>query len=299
MPIIIDEKKSVLVQGITGQDGRASTKLMKASGTNVVVGCTPGMGGESVEDIPAYDTVLEAMNYAKSYFDEPVEISVVFGPAPLVKDAAIEAIEAGVRTLVLVPDRVPAPDAMAIHTAAKANGARFIGPNSLGVLSPGRAMVGVIDARGENDRVSIPSGPVGLVSRFGDLALSHGRALGEIGVGLSTLVHVGSDHEVGLRIPEVAILFEDDPETKALVVIGEAGGSQEERLAELIRDERVTKPVIACVRGADDKTHEGKIRALRDSGATVVTSPGELAAATLEVMRNLGIEGTAENTERD
>lgn len=316
MAIIIDEKKSVIVQGITGREGRARTKLMKEFGTNVVAGCTPGKGGDSVLDIPVYDTVLEACNYAESYMGEKVDVSVIFVPAALVKAAAIEAIEAGVKMLLLVPDRVPVWDAMEIYAAAQSSGARFVGPNTLGVLSPGKGVIGMIGGRAQSAREWFKVGHVGIISRSGGMTSSCGYYLGRAGVGLSTLVHVGGDSILGLRIPEVALMFEEDPQTRAMVIFGEIGGSQEEQLAELIAQGRVTKPVIAYIGGAAAKegtrfshagaiieggkgTHAGKVKALREAGAVVAAAFGDLPAATVEVLRAHRIPLAAELTTED
>ena len=137
MSILIDESKRVLVQGITGREGMARTRLMKEYGTNVVAGCTPGRGGQDVEGIPVFDTILEAWEEAG-----PLDVSVLYIPAPLVKSAALEAIDAGIKLLVIVPDRVPIYDVLVIARAAKEAGARFVGPNTLGVLSPDKGVLG-------------------------------------------------------------------------------------------------------------------------------------------------------------
>jgi succinyl-CoA synthetase alpha subunit len=302
MSIIIDQSKRVLVQGITGREGQARTKLMRGFGTNVVAGCTPGKAGQSVEGVPVFDHVAEAMKSVGQ-----IDISVVFVPAKLVKSAAIEAIEAGVKMLVLVPDRVPIWDTMEIAAAAKTNAAKFVGPNTLGVLSPGKAVVGMIGGRAESARAwfkpPIENMTVGIISRSGGMTSSCGYYLSNVGIGLSTLVHVGGDSVIGLPIPDVALMFENDPETDAIVVFGEIGGSQEERLAELISSRRVTKPVVAYIGGAAAKegtrfshagaiiegnrgTHAGKVKALRESGAVVVNAFGELPGATLNVLQN-------------
>jgi succinyl-CoA synthetase alpha subunit len=305
MSIIIDESKRVLVQGITGREGRARTCLMRGFGTQVVAGCTPGKGGQDVEGVPVFDRVGDALRAVGD-----IDISVVFVPAPLVKDAAIEAIEAGVKLLLLVPDRVPVWDAMEVAAAADANGAAFIGPNTLGVISPGKGVIGMIGGRAESARQwfnapgsgAIPQN-VGVVSRSGGMTSSCGYYLSRRGIGLSTLVHVGGDSVIGMPIPDVALLFENDAETDAIVVFGEIGGSQEERLAEHMRAGRVTKPVIAYIGGAAARegtrfshagaiiegnrgTHAGKVRALREAGATVVAAFGDLPQATLEVLQN-------------
>lgn len=307
MSILIDPSRRVIVQGITGREGRTRTKLMREFGTNVVAGCTPGKGGENVEGVPVFNTVKDAVEASGG-----VDISVIFVPAKLVKSAAIEAIEAGVKLLVLVPDRVPLWDAMEIATVAREHDARFIGPNTLGVISPGPpgrgAVLGMIGGRAESARQwfnpPAPGRTVGIISRSGGMTSSCGYYLSRAGVGLSTLVHVGGDSVIGLPIPEIAMLFESDPETDAIVIFGEIGGSQEERLAELMQDGRVTRPVVAYIGGAAAKegtrfshagaiiegnrgTHAGKVTALRDAGATVVTSFGDLPEAVLKTLDSL------------
>jgi len=306
MAIIIDENKQVLIQGITGREGRARTKLMKEFGTNVVAGCTPGKGGQTVLDTPVYNTVAEAMAAVMDESGRPIDISVLFVPAKFVKGAAIEAVEAGVQFVVIVPDRVPVWDAMEIARATEQNGARFIGPNTLGILSPGRGVLGMIGGRASSAREWFKPGYTGIISRSGGMTSSTGYYLGQKGIGISTLVHVGGDQVLGTRIPDAALMFEDDPDTHALVIFGEIGGSQEEQLAELIRDKKVTKPVIAYIGGAAAKegtrfshagaiieggkgTHDGKVKALRSAGATVVTSFGDLPDAALQVLTERNI----------
>jgi succinyl-CoA synthetase alpha subunit len=298
MAILIDQNKTVLVQGITGREGRARTKLMCDFGTNVVAGCTPGKAGQEVLGVPVFDRVEDAVSETGQ-----IDVSVVFVPARLVKSAAIEAIEAGVGLLLLVPDRVPLWDAIEIAAAARANDTSFIGPNTLGVISPGKAVIGMIGGRAESARQWFneprPGCTVGIISRSGGMTSSCGYYLSRAGVGLSTLCHVGGDSVVGLPIPEVALLFEDDPETDAIVIFGEIGGSQEERLAQLLTDGQVTKPVLAYVGGKAAKegtrfshagaiiegnrgTHAGKTEALTNAGATVVEAFGDLAAVTMQ-----------------
>lgn len=300
MSIIIDQTKRVLVQGITGREGRARTRLMREYGTDVVAGCTPGKGGQQVEGVPVFNTVAEACDAVGR-----IDISVVFVPARLVKNAAIEAIEAGVTLLVLVPDRVPVWDAMEIAAVGRERDASFIGPNTLGVLSPGRAVLGMIGGRAESARAwfndPIPQRTAGVASRSGGMTSSCGYYLSRAGIGLSTLVHVGGDSVIGLSIPEAALLFQDDPETDAIVVFGEIGGSQEERLAALIGERRITKPVIAYIGGAAAAegtrfshagaiiergrgTHAGKVKALSEAGAAVVDAFGDLPQRTVDML---------------
>jgi succinyl-CoA synthetase alpha subunit len=301
MSIIIDEKKRVLVQGITGREGQARTALMLGYGTNVVAGCTPGKGGQEVQGIPVFDLVPEAMRYAQTTCNGPIDISVVLVPAKFVKGAAIEAIEAGVKLLVIVPDRVPLWDAMEIAAAAKANGAQFVGPNTLGIISPGRGVVGMIGGRAESAKAWFKPGNVGVISRSGGMSSSTAYYLGQAGIGTTTICHVGGDSVLGLRFPDVALMFEDDADTEAIVLFGEIGGSMEEDLAHLMIEGRVTKPVVAYIGGKAAKegtrfshagaiieggrgTHAGKVKALSEAGATVVDSFGDLPGATKRLL---------------
>lgn len=295
MAILIDRDKKVMVQGITGREGRARTRLMLELSTNVVGGCTPGKGGQEVEGLPVHDTVAEVCAVG-----DGVDVSVIFVPARLIKSAAIEAIEAGVKLLVLVPDRVPLWDAMEIAATAEEAGAEFIGPNTLGVISPGRGVLGMIGGRAASAKgwfnEPIPGQTVGVVSRSGGMTSSCGYYLSRVGLGLSTLCHVGGDSVIGMPIPRVAQLFQEDPETDAIVVFGEIGGSQEERLAEAVASGRITKPVVAYIGGKAARegtrfshagaiiegnrgTHAGKVAMLRDAGVTVVDGFGDLPAA--------------------
>ncbi|MBP8864425.1 MAG: CoA-binding protein [Anaerolineae bacterium] len=300
MAILIDQNKRVLVQGITGREGMARAKLMTEYGTQVVAGVTPGRGGERVEDIPVYDTVLEAWEQVG-----PLDVSVLFIPAPLVKSAALEAIDAGVKLLVIVPDRVPIYDVLSIAARAQAVGARFIGPNTLGVLSPGKAVLGMMGGRASAAKSWFIPGPVGISSRSGGITSSMAYYLAREGIGATTLVHVGGDAVVGMPHPDVMLEFERDPETQAVVMFGEIGTTQEERVADLIEAGAFTKPLIACIGGKAARqgtrfshagaiveggrgTYEGKVERLREVGATVVDSFMDLPAATKAVLAKMG-----------
>ncbi len=303
MAILVDETKRVLVQGITGREGMARARLMLDYGTRVVGGVTPGKGGMEVLGVPVFNTVKDAVDQLGG-----VDISVLFVPAPMVKHAAIEALDGGAKLTVLVADRVPVWDAMEIAAAAKANKANFVGPNTLGILSPGRAVVGMIGGRAESARQWFKPGRpkgVGIISRSGGMASSTGYYLGQAGVKITTIVHIGGDAVLGMRIPDVALQFEADPDTDAIVIFGEIGSSQEEDLAELISTKRITRPVIAYIGGkaarsgtrfshagaiieGNKGTHAGKVAALRGVGATVVDSFGELPGATVEVLKRPG-----------
>jgi len=252
--------------------------------------------------VPVFNTPQEAVKALGK-----IDISVLFVPAAGVKDAAISAIEAGIKLTVLVPDRVPVWDAMQIAAAAKANGAMFVGPNTLGVLSPGKGVVGMIGGRAESARQwfkpGIPKG-VGVISRSGGMASSTGYYLGQSGVRISTIAHIGGDAVLGIRIPDAALMFEADPLTEAIVIFGEIGSSQEEELAQLIRDRKVNKPVIAYIGGKAARegtrfshagaiieggrgTHAGKVKALRDAGAMVVDAFGEVPDAVVKILKQI------------
>jgi len=298
MAIIIDQSKKVLVQGITGREGMARTRLMREFGTQVVAGCTPGKSGQEVLGVPVYDTVREAIEIVGH-----VDVSVIFVPAPLVKSAALEAIDAGIAMSVIVPDRVPLHDVLAIAAAARSSGHRFIGPNTLGVLSVDRAVLGMIGGRADSARQWFKPGRIGVASRSGGMTSSTGYYLSKSGIGLSTLCHVGGDAVIGTPIPDVVQMFEDDPDTDGVVIFGEIGGTQEERVADLIESGRVTKPVVAYIGGkaategtrfshagaiieGGRGTHEQKVARLREGGGTVVDHFGDLPAAARSVFRS-------------
>lgn len=299
MSILIDQSKKVLIQGITGREGLTRTRLMKEFGTQVVGGCTPGKGGMSVLDVPVFDTVEEAVENLG-----PVDISVLFVPAPFVKNAAFEAMDAGIPLLVIIPDRVPVWDVLEIAAAAKERKARFVGPNTLGVLSPGKAVLGMMGGRAENARLWFKSGPVGLSSRSGGITSSIAYYLSKRGLGLTTMVHVGGDGIVGLPHPAVLSLFEKDPDTKLMVLFGEIGTSQEETVAEMMLSGEISKPVVAFIGGKAAKkgtrfshagaiiegnrgTHEGKIKCLKEAGAHIVTDFDHIPEVTQEVLASI------------
>ena len=301
MSILIDETKRVIVQGITGREGRARAKLMKGYGTNIVGGVTPGRGGQEVEGLPVFDTVEEAWENLG-----PVDVSVLFIPAPLVRDAALEAIDAGVKLLVIVPDRVPIYDVLEIAKAANSAGAKFVGPNTLGVLSPGKGVLGMIGGRAMSARAWFFPGPVGVCSRSGGITSSMAYYLAQEGIGATTLVHVGGDAIVGLPLPEVVRLFQADPDTKGIVMFGEIGTSQEEQVADLIEQGEVTKPLVAYIGGKGAKsgtrfshagaiieggrgTREGKVARLTEVGVHVVENFGDIPHVTGEVLQGIGV----------
>jgi len=286
--ILIDENTRVVVQGITGREGSARAALMKEYGTQVVAGVTPGRKGQQVHGIPVFDSVAEAWRQAG-----PFDASVLFVPAPLVKNAALEAIDAGVKLVVLVADRVPLWDTIDILAFARVRGARCVGPNTLGLISPGKAVLGMMGGRAASAREWFRPGRVGVVSRSGGMTSAICYYLGEAGLGVSTAVHVGGDPIVGLREAEVLREFQADPETAGVVLFGEIGTSQEEEVAQLISGGEFTKPVVAYIGGRAARwgtrfshagaivegrrgSYEGKVEALREAGARVADSFEEI-----------------------
>jgi len=299
MSILIDEKMRVVIQGITGREGMARAKLMKDYGTNVVAGVTPGRKGEVAHGIPVFDAVEEANEK-----EGPLDVSVIFIPAAMVKEAALEAIDAGMKLLVIVPDRVPLYDVLEIAKTAKAKGARFVGPNTLGLISPGKAILGMIGGRAELARDWFKTGVVGVTSRSGGITSAISYYLGRAGIGQSTIIHVGGDAVVGTPHPDVVQMFEEDEGTKAVVMFGEIGSTQEERVADLIERGKFTKPLIAFIGGAGAKsgtrfshagaiiedsrgTYEGKVKRLKEVGAYVVEDFNEIPKVTMGVLKRL------------
>jgi len=297
MSILVNERSRVVIQGITGREGVVRTQLMKDYGTNVVAGVTPGRGGQEVYGIPVYDSVEEAGEKRG-----PIDISVIFIPAALVKNAALEAIAAGVKLLVIVPDRVPIFDVLEIARAAKEKGARFVGPNTLGLLSPGQAVLGMIGGRAQRAREWFRPGSVGVSSRSGGMTSAIAYYLTQAGIGQSTIVHVGGDAIVGLSHPEVMELFERDEQTKIAALFGEIGTTQEERAADLIESRKFTKPLIAFIGGKAAKSgtrfshagaivegsrgsYETKVKRLREAGVHVVDSIFDIPQKAKELLK--------------
>ena len=297
MSILIDPGKRVIVQGITGREGMARTRLMQGYYTQVVAGVTPGKGGTDVEGVPVFDTVRAAWDAAGA-----IDISVIFVPAALVKDAALEALDAGVKLLVIVPDRVPIYDVLEIDAAAKLASAHFVGPNTLGILSPNQGVLGMMGGRAASARDWFFPGPVGVTSRSGGITTSIAYYLAQAGIGASTLVHVGGDAIVGLPHAEILKRFQADPQTEAVVLFGEIGTSQEEAAAALIESGGFTKPLIAYIGGRAAKsgtrfshagaiieggrgTHASKVARLREVGATIVDAFGDIPRVTAEVLK--------------
>jgi succinyl-CoA synthetase alpha subunit len=239
--IILDAGSRVLVQGITGSLGRAETEKMLDNGTNVVAGVTPGKGGSSVRDIPVYDTVAEAVRA------HAPTLAMSYVPARLCADAGRDVIDAGVPILGISAEHMPIHDVARLLAWARKSGTEILGPNSLGVASPGKGYLGGMGAR-DASRIFKP-GSVGVVSKSGGMGVEICWALTQAGLGQSSFVALGGDRISGMSFGRVAELFQDDPETAVILLFGEVGAPYEREMAERLSTGRVTKPVVAIISG--------------------------------------------------
>lgn len=241
MSILLDGTTRVLIQGIGARQARTHLPYMLRYGTRVVAGVAPGRGGEPIEGVPVYDTVAAAVRH------HVVDISVLFVPAPAARDAALEAIEHGIPLVQVLAEGVPHHDTARILERATAAGVRVIGPNSQGMISPGKAKLGGTGGA-EPERLFTP-GPVGIISRSGGMGGEIGNALTRRGIGQSTYVSIGGDLLIGTGFAPLLEMFEHDPKTRAVVMFGEPGTGHEEAAAELVRAGGFTKPLIALIVG--------------------------------------------------
>ncbi len=289
MAILVDTDTRLVVQGLTGSEGRFHGLRNRDHGTQVVAGVTPGKGGQDVEGIPVLDTVSEAVEKAGA------NTAMVFVPAPFAADAMYEAIAAGVHTVICITEGVPVHEMLRIHELARVRGVTLIGPNCPGALSPGKANVGIIPAE------IFREGAVGLVSRSGTLTYQIGHELTQLGLGNSTIVGIGGDPVVGSSFVDMLSRFEADPQTEQVVMVGEIGGDEEEKAAAYIEAE-MTKPVVAYIAGftappgktmghagaiisGSSGTAQGKKEALEARGITVGTTPTEAAELVAALAR--------------
>lgn len=300
MSILVDASTRILVQGITGQQSRLDTRAALASGARIVAGVTPGKGGEEVDGVPVYHTVAAALR------DHPADASVVYAPALAARDAALEAIEAGLELVLIIPEGVPQHDFAAIYAAARRAGARLIGPNTNGVISPGRSRLGGLG--GEDPRRCFLPGRVGIMSRSGGMAAEIAWTLRRREIGVSTCVSMGGEAMIGSTFVDLLELFEADDETEAVVLFGEPGTSHEEDAADFLAAGRFTKPLVAMVVGrfVDRMPREtsfghgaamisrgvgspaAKVRRLEQAGAMVVERLSELPDVVERCLRGRG-----------
>jgi succinyl-CoA synthetase alpha subunit len=287
--IIVDADTRLVVQGLTGSEGRFHGLRNRDYGTRVVAGVTPGKGGQDVDGVPVHDTVAEAVR------ERGANTSMVFVPAPFAPDAVYEAVDAGVHTVICITEHVPAHEMLKIKAYIDAKGVTMVGPNCPGVLSPGKANVGIIPGE------IFSGGSIGLVSRSGTLTYQIGHELTQMGLGNSTIVGIGGDPVVGSSFLDVLRRFEADPETEYVVMVGEIGGDEEEKAAEFVATQ-MTKPVVSYIAGftappgktmghagaiisGSSGTAEAKKRALEARGIRVGKTPTETAELAAELAR--------------
>jgi succinyl-CoA synthetase alpha subunit len=279
--VIVDRETRLCVSGLTGREGSFHAANNQAYGTQVVAGVTPGKGGQDVEGVPVFDTVHEAVERTGA------NTSMIFVPPPFAADAILEADDAGIGTIVCITEGIPAHDMLRVYTHLRRGSTRLIGPNCPGVLSPGKANVGIIPA------AFFSEGNVGVVSRSGTLTYQIGHEIAQRGFGNSSIVGIGGDPIVGSDFIDVVALFEEDPETELVVMCGEIGGDAEERTADYIAD-HVEKPVIGYIAGftappgktmghagaivsGSQGTAQAKAEALESRGVRVGRTPTEVA----------------------
>jgi succinyl-CoA synthetase alpha subunit len=289
MAIIVDTETRLVVQGLTGSEGRFHGLRNRDYGTQLVAGVTPGKGGQDVEGVPVFDTVAAAVGEAAA------NTSMIFVPAPFAADAIYEAVDAGIATIVCITEGIPAHEMLRIHAFVPSRGVTLIGPNCPGALSPGKANVGIIPAE------IFREGAIGLVSRSGTLTYQIGHELTQLGLGNSTIVGIGGDPVVGSSFVDVLALFETDPQTERVVMVGEIGGDEEEKAAAFIEGE-MSKPVVAYIAGftappgktmghagaiisGSAGTAQAKRDALEAKGIRVGTTPTETAELVASLAR--------------
>jgi succinyl-CoA synthetase alpha subunit len=286
MAIVVDNDTRLVVQGLTGSEGRFHGLRNRAYGTNVVAGVTPGKGGQDVEGIPVFNTVVESVEEAGA------NTSLIFVPARFAADAIYEAVDAGIATVICITEHIPVHEMLRVYNSTRPKGVTLIGPNCPGACSPGKANAGIIPAE------IFREGSVGLVSRSGTLTYQIGFELAQLGLGNSTIVGIGGDPVVGSSFIDVLERFEADDETESVVMVGEIGGAEEEKAAEFIRDS-MTKPVFAYIAGftappgktmghagaiisGSAGTAQAKKEALEACGVQVGTTPTAVAELVAE-----------------
>jgi succinyl-CoA synthetase alpha subunit len=300
MSILVDEKNLVLVQGITGKEGGRAANEMIGYGTKVVAGVTPGKGGGKHESgVPIFNTVAEAL---KAF--PKISTSMVAVPPAFAADAILESLEAGIKLINVLTEKIPVSDIALLIAAAKQHGAIVVGPSSVGIISPGKAKLGSIGSSGLSSKIFMP-GKVGVISKSGGMTAEISRILTDAGIGQSTVLGIGGDPLVCSDFADIALLFEKDSGTKALVIFGEIGGSYEEKLAEAIIAKKITKPVIALIVGEFTENlkqgtvlgHAGaivsrgkgsfssKVAALKKAGVRIAKTPEEIPLLLMKAMK--------------
>ena len=290
MAVLVNRNTVVLVQGITGREGSFHTRLMLEYGTRIAAGVTPGKGGSEVHGVKVYDSVREALE------EHPdINTSIVFVPARFAPDAVYEAIDAGLKLVVVITEGIPVHETLRFTNYARSRGTIIVGPNCPGAITPGEAKVGIMPGH------VFSRGPVGIISRSGTITYEISYALTKEGIGQSTVIGIGGDPIVGLTFTEAMEMFERDPETKVLVLIGEIGGDMEERAARMIMEGRFTKPVVAFIAGRTappgkrmghagaiimmgEGDYASKVRALEKAGAKIARNPFEIPSIVSKLL---------------
>lgn len=299
MSILLDKKTLVVVQGITGSEGSFHTKQMIEYGTNVVAGVTPAKGGQKFEDtqIPIFNTVADAVKKTKA------DASAIFVPPAFAADAILEAANAGVKLIVCITEGIPARDMIAVFNSIKGKNVRLIGPNCPGVISPGKAKIGIMPG------FIHKQGKIGVVSRSGTLTYEAVKQLSDLGIGQSTCVGIGGDPIIGSQFIDIIKLFNDDPGTEGIVMIGEIGGSAEEEAASFIK-KNVKKPIVGFIAGRTAPAgrrmgHAGaiisggkgtaaeKMDAMKKAGILVVESPAEIGITMKKALEKIKAKATS------
>jgi succinyl-CoA synthetase alpha subunit len=298
MSVLVNKNSKIIVQGITGGEGTFHTSQMLAYGTNVVGGVTPGKGGTMyagkgddtfTHPVPVFNTVSEARAATGC------DVSIIFVPAPMAADAILESISAGMDVVVCITEGIPVNDMIPVQAALQRSQTRLIGPNCPGIITPGECKIGIMPGF-----IFTPGGPVGLVSRSGTLTYEAVRQLSDVGLGQTTCIGIGGDPIIGTRFIDAIKLFNEDPETKAIVMIGEIGGNAEEEAAEYIK-KHVKKPVVGFIAGqtappgrrmghagaiisGGKGTAADKMATMRDCGIHVVESPASIGITMKKVL---------------
>jgi succinyl-CoA synthetase alpha subunit len=298
MSIWVDRNTRLLVQGITGREGQFHTLACKNYGTNVVAGVTPGKGGQSVEGIPVFNTVAKAVK------ETGANAAMIFVPPAFCGDAIMESIDAGVPLLVAITEGIPVMDMLKVKNYLKTSNSRLIGPNCPGIITPGQCKIGI-----QPGHIHSP-GNVAIVSRSGTLTYEAVHQIQQFGMGQSTVIGIGGDPVNGTNFIDCLSAFQADPETYAIIMVGEIGGSAEEEAADFI-SKTVTKPVIGFIAGltappgrrmghagaiisGSSGTAQGKIKAMREAGITVVENLGEMGAIAKKAFASV-LSGKAMN----
>lgn len=301
MAILVDENTRVLVQGITGREATTFTQSMLEYGTRVLAGVTPGKGGQNVYGVPVYDTVKEAMAGHPE-----INTSIVSVPPAFTKDAVMEAVDSGIKFISVFTERIPRSDVCQMIDYAKAGGARIVGPNSLGMCSPGKGKLGAIGGPAEEFRKAYLPGHVAILSRSGGMLTETASLLAINGIGVSTAINIGGDPIIGSTFMELLPLLEEDPQTKVVVLFCEPGTSSEERLSEWLKERPYPKPIVAFVTGrfvdemqgmrfghaaviveGNTGSARGKMAAMREAGIIVVETHDQIAVAVKKLLAEM------------